>query len=341
MTEEQFLMVLPSNSSMRYFPDNTTTNFVTELSQTVHLHGEWEVALSEIQYPCNFLHVARDENVIKFVDIENDEKKKKSPKIKPIESIRPSLAYKTVTPFEKEEEARVYFASIAEEDDNAFTPKESVIPIGIYRNIEELVSSLNSACKHADSHFYFEYRPEAGGKIGVWLNCTPTCHLTHHMALSDKLQRILGCATETFDKSISLVTLTLRKSTSDRILYTEIFYRAGFISEKTHNVGFFATEPASLLRGIPDKMFVYCDLCESYVTGDVRSPLLRIVPIEAHTDIFAYGANHVKYFSPTHYIPLRKTNFRTIEIDIRDQLGKKIPFEGGTLTVTLHFRRVR
>lgn len=155
---------------------------------------------------------------------------------------------------------------------------------------KELVSLLNSACKHADSHFYFDYRPEAGGKIGVWLNCAPACHLTHHMALSNKLQRILGCATETFDKSISLVTLTLRKSASDRILYTEIFYRAGFISEKTHNVGFFASEPASLLRGIPDKMFVYCDLCESYVTGDVRSPLLRIVPIEAHTDIFAYGA---------------------------------------------------
>lgn len=236
----------------------------------------------------------------------------------------------------------MYLASIVEEDDNAFTPKESVIPIGIYRNIEELVSSLNSACKHADSHFYFEYHPEAGGKISVWLNCVPKCDLVHHMALSNKLQRILGLVTETFDKTNILVPLTLRKSNSDRFLYTEIFYRAGFIpEEKTHKAGFFATEPASLLRGIPDKMFVYCDLCESYVTGDVRSPLLRIVPIEAHTDIFEYGATHVKYFSPAHYIPLRKTNFRTIEIDIRDQLGKKIPFEGGTLTVTLHFRRVR
>jgi len=36
---------------------------------------------------------------------------------------------------------------------------------------------------------------------------------------------------------------------------------------------------------------------------------------------------------------LQKTNFR-IKIDIRDQLGKRIPFESGTLTVTLHFRRL-
>ena len=36
----------------------------------------------------------------------------------------------------------------------------------------------------------------------------------------------------------------------------------------------------SLWRGIPDKMFVYCDICEPYITGDVRTPLLRIVPVE-------------------------------------------------------------
>ena len=50
-------MILPSNSSMQYFPENTTSSFITELLQTVELHGEWEVALSEIQFPCSFSHV--------------------------------------------------------------------------------------------------------------------------------------------------------------------------------------------------------------------------------------------------------------------------------------------
>ncbi|KYQ50578.1 hypothetical protein ALC60_10336 [Trachymyrmex zeteki] len=54
---------------------------------------------------------------------------------------------------------------------------------------------------------------------------------------------------------------------------------------------------------------------------------------------YAFGTNLVKYFSFPNYIPLRRTNFKTIEIDIRDHLGKKIPFEFGTLTVTLHFKR--
>src|ERR1700728_377193 len=68
---EQFLLVLPSNSSMRYFPGNTTTSFHTELPHTIQLIGEWEVALSENQYPCSFYHVraGSDENVVKFVDL--------------------------------------------------------------------------------------------------------------------------------------------------------------------------------------------------------------------------------------------------------------------------------
>jgi len=76
-----------------------------------------------------------------------------------------------------------------------------------------------------------------------------------------------------------------------------------------------------------------------YITGDVRTPLLRIVPIEIRSHNYTFGANLVKHFSFPNYIPLQRTNFRTIELDIRDHLGNKIPFEFGTLTVTLHFKR--
>ena len=33
---------------MQYFPDNKTSNFVTKLSRTPQLDGEWEVGLTEI-----------------------------------------------------------------------------------------------------------------------------------------------------------------------------------------------------------------------------------------------------------------------------------------------------
>ena len=39
-----------NNSSMQHFPDNKTLNFVTKLSRTLQLDGEWEVCLAEIVY---------------------------------------------------------------------------------------------------------------------------------------------------------------------------------------------------------------------------------------------------------------------------------------------------
>jgi len=38
-------------------------------------------------------------------------------------------------------------------------------------------------------------------------------------------------------------------------------------------------KPASLLRGISE--LFYCDICEPYITGDVKSPLLWIVALDA------------------------------------------------------------
>ncbi|XP_018359042.1 PREDICTED: uncharacterized protein F54H12.2-like [Trachymyrmex cornetzi] len=74
MEEEQFLLVFPSNSSMRHFPDNTTSSFITELPHSIVLHGQLEVAITEIQFPCTFLHIRHNKNVIRFVDIKPDER---------------------------------------------------------------------------------------------------------------------------------------------------------------------------------------------------------------------------------------------------------------------------
>ena len=47
----QFDLFLPSNSSTKYFPTNTLTEYTTHLAKEIDLQGEWEVGLAEIQYP--------------------------------------------------------------------------------------------------------------------------------------------------------------------------------------------------------------------------------------------------------------------------------------------------
>lgn len=62
--KDNFYVVLPSNSSSSYFPDNTTTHFITRLPQTLSLQGEWGVSLTTIQIPMTFLHFSRDEKTL-------------------------------------------------------------------------------------------------------------------------------------------------------------------------------------------------------------------------------------------------------------------------------------
>jgi len=60
---------------MCYFPEDIATSFITKLSQTVHLYGEWKVALNKNQFPCTFLHVRHGDDVLKFIDIKHDDEK--------------------------------------------------------------------------------------------------------------------------------------------------------------------------------------------------------------------------------------------------------------------------
>jgi hypothetical protein len=46
-----FHITLPSDSSMKTYPDNTVAHFTTKLAETIRLDGDYEVGLAEIIYP--------------------------------------------------------------------------------------------------------------------------------------------------------------------------------------------------------------------------------------------------------------------------------------------------
>ncbi|CAB3984633.1 Hypothetical predicted protein [Paramuricea clavata] len=47
----QFYLTLPSNSSIKYFPNNTVANFRVKLAEAIVLPGQWEVALIGLHFP--------------------------------------------------------------------------------------------------------------------------------------------------------------------------------------------------------------------------------------------------------------------------------------------------
>ena len=139
--------------------------------------------------------------------------------------------------------------------------------------------------------------------------CTKaTCYqLSHQLFFSKKLQKILG-----FKKMNSILIKDQESIEGD--------------------------SPAHLSNSLPSMLMIYSDICEPYVTGDVQTCLLRAVSL--NIDDYTYGSTRIKSFSPPMYIPLLFNSFQTIEIDIKDQTGRIIPFDYGTLTVTLHFKRL-
>ncbi len=90
-----------------------------------------------------------------------------------------------------------------------------------------------------------------------------------------------------------------------------------------------------LRRGF-ESLYVYSSIVEPRIVGDKIAPLLRIVPITGrHGEMVAARFDHVQY------MPVLSREFEAVEIEIRADTGRPVPFERGKVTVTLHLRRRR
>ena len=94
-----------------------------------------------------------------------------------------------------------------------------------------------------------------------------------------------------------------------------------------------AEDVVNLTQGF-DTLYVYTNIVESRIVGDTLAPLLRALPISGR-----HGDRVSARFTNVHYVPLLYSHFNSIDVDIRDDMGRRVPFEYGRVTVTLHFRR--
>jgi hypothetical protein len=270
---DQFYITLPSNSSMKYFYNNTTTRYSTQLPRQIELIGEWEVALVEIQYPLTLQTVNEPFNVVRL------------------------HTHHTAKPRENWEDV----GSDRSEKKKRLTEAEYTVQPGVYTDIWQIIGALN-AVGVLNEHLEFGRADSVDDRLVVTRKCT--CAAGHYLSFSPGLYRQLG-----FPKMTTNVATKLM-----------------------------ARHPVNLAGGVPAQMFIYSDLVEPRIVGDVCAPLLRIVQTVGKN--FRSGSSESKSLSPPHYVPLLLTSFRTIEIDIRDPLGRPMPFTHGTLTVTLHFKRI-
>lgn len=96
-----------------------------------------------------------------------------------------------------------------------------------------------------------------------------------------------------------------------------------------------STHPTDIFAST-HSMYIYTNIITPQIVGDSRVPLLRAVSVHGNHN------EHVRdNFYHLQYVPVKLRNFRTIEIDIRNNIGELMPFHSGEVIVTLHFRRAR
>jgi len=251
---------------MNYYSGNTAANYITHLPSAIELTGgEWEVALVEAHYPCTFMIVDDDAEIIVTI---------------------------------KKEAAAITLIANMEIDgitkNGVFKAK---VGQGDYRTITELINVLN--------------------------------------AIED-LQSLISF-------SVNDITKRVEAEISDQVIMVEFSEKLslqlgverGKNLSKTNRM---ATRPHNVIASLPMHMYVYCDLVEPQTVGDTVAPLLKILNID-NTN-FLFGAQKIVHIIDPHYVPVMKTNFESVEIDLRDSIGKRLPFMYGFSCIKLHLRRV-
>ncbi len=199
-------------------------------------------------------------------------------------------------------------------NDEQYTGFKVVIPMAHYDTVDDLLATIVQETEDTVSELVKKVNTENKQRIkmipkSIFWNSNPILKRTtvrfnndivYAIRLSDHLKYMLG-----YEKN-------------------DLYNREGYKDEAKH--------PADMRGGI-DALYVYCDLIENQVVGNVREPLLRILPVQG-----AYGEIVDQDFVALHYIPLLKKEFSTVHISIKSDSDLPIPFAYGKVVVKLHFR---
>ena len=85
-----------------------------------------------------------------------------------------------------------------------------------------------------------------------------------------------------------------------------------------------------------DTIYVYADVVESRIVGDSLAPLLGALSVSR-----SHGATVSDRVTNIHYVHVLYSYFHSIEMDIRDDTGRRVPFEYGRVTVTRPRKRIK
>jgi hypothetical protein len=137
-----------------------------------------------------------------------------------------------------------------------------------------------------------------------------------------------------FDHVTRRIKFTLRSDVDSLYLSEALSNMLGFNFRAMKNSQIAEKEPD--MRAGFESMYVYCNILEPQIVGNISAPLLRIVNTEGK-----YPEIIVKTFDEPRYIPVLVKDISMIEVNIKNDVNEYVNFIYGKVIVKLHFRRVK
>jgi len=306
-TESEFQLTLPSNASITFSPDNKPANYTTTLPSPISLEGEWEVALIDIQYPHNWMNIPKDVYILFIFDTTKKET-----------SFRDTLIGVLSDYRIKYEKALLEEFKLMPDKGRKLTNKElfllvARIPKGYYANVGELITTLNQEIQDS-----FSGRPE----WEAHRTATREVNLLYRFNTIELSVQGYQTGMVALPEIICL----------DKQVKSLLEQANPTLGDKTQ----IRTRGKLLLNTIPS-IYIYSDIIKYQFVGDVKVPLLGVLPVQG-----VDGEQQYWSFNPPYYIPVSMSTLSSVNIHLADDKGDEIPFIGdGKVVARLHFRRVR
>ena len=324
----EFYVTLPSDSSYKFFPQNTKSHFRTKLSQRINFdyEDEWNVGLAEISLPS----IITKRNAL---EVDEDDR----------------LNERNATPSNRESSPPIVISSngvdVKLDDEYIFT-----IPKGRYESLsdafiapflklnnikrQQVISNVSSykakldsdSVKGVDSITYKESAQIVGKYVTYIL---PLGRYDSFKDLFDKA--IKNFSREGQFKIVEEVRVLSNVLERLAPLESSALSHAREISKKEQTEHY---DRPRLKRTTHDaflNVYVYTDIIKPQLVGDSLSRCLRVVNLNI--------GQHHQTFNPIHYYPVERKHLETIELLLADKRGEKIPFYSGEepSIVVLHF----
>lgn len=314
--ESSFQITLPSNASQANFASNRANSFKTKISKPLQLDGEWEVSLVDIQFPSSYANLL--DTMVGAVLITGPLAGGVRKKLTPAQNDISNYPFAKADKLDEKVD-RLIAARNLQETPLLYTRIiirkghfDSVMELGY--NFAKLVSDSVNRNRLLPYEFSLRYEKDPKSKRNSF-----------QVYYQEEIDFTFCTLSSTFFKSVFALSPTsvFQPDPDEPPLNLFSFKFSSFGSGKLDYVS---------------SMYVYSDLIKYQLVGDTEAPLLGIVPLTNEGS----GAQEYYSFNPPYYIPLAKSYFDTIEIQINTDWGDPFPFtdlQNGKVACRLHFRR--